>query len=94
MKDYKQVENELRTELRETNRQAKEAMGDLKKHVEAEAREVKKAASEAIDIHDVKREMRMDRIRAEIDRKDKVRQMKKDVEAEAREFKKLLEGQE
>ena len=94
MKEYKQVENELRAELREGNRQAKEAMSDLKKHVEAEAKEFKKAASEAIDIHDVKREMRMDRIRAKIDHQDEVRQMKKDVEAEAREFKKLLEGQE
>ena len=94
MKEYKQVEKELRTEIREGGKQALEAMSDLRKQVKAEAKEIKKAASEAIDVHDMERELRMDRIRARIDHKGEVRQMKKDVEAEAKEFKKLLDEQE
>ena len=57
----------------------------------AEAKEVKKAADEKLELHDVEREMRHDRMRAEAEHRDAVRQMKKDVEAEARELKKLAE---
>ena len=69
-------------------------MHDLKKQVKAEAKEVKKAAEEKLDLHDVEREMRKDRVRAELQHKDEVRQMKKDVEAETAELKKLLVNEE
>lgn len=94
MKEYKQAEKELHQELRENGRQAREAMHDLRKQVKAEAREVKKAAEERLDLHDVEREMRHDRIRAEHEHKDEVRQLKKDVEAETAELKKLLVNEE
>ena len=94
MKEYKQAEKELRQELRENGRQAREAMHDLRKQVKAEAREVKKAAEEKLDLHDVEREMRHDRIRAKHEHKDEVRQLKKDVEAETAELKKLLVNEE
>ena len=65
-------------------------MDDLKKQVRAEAKELKKAADDRLDAHDVEREIRKDRIRAELEHADGVRQMKKDVEAEAAELKKVL----
>ena len=68
-----------------------EQLDELKKQVRAEAKEIKKAADEQLELHDVEREMRHDRIRAEAEHHDTVRQMKKDVEAEARDLKKLLE---
>ena len=94
MKEYKQAEKELRQELRESGKQAREAMHDLRKQVKAEAKEVKKAAEEKLDLHDVEREMRKDRVRAELQHKGEVKQLKKDVEAEAAELKKLLEAEE
>lgn len=94
MKEYKQVEKELRTELRESSRQARESMDDLKKQVKAEAKELKRTADETLDAHDVERELRRARSRAEAEHKDELRQMKKDVESETRELKKLLQEEE
>ena len=91
MKDYKQVEHEIRSEIKEAAKQSRRDLDELKKQVKAEAREVKKAADEKLELHDVQREMRHDRIRAEAEHHDAVRQMKKDVEAEAKELKKLME---
>ena len=91
MKGYKQVEHELRSEIKEAARQSRRDLGELKKQVRAEAKEAKKAASEALDLRDVEREMRKGRILAEAEHKEAVKQMKKDVEAEAKELKKLME---
>ena len=54
------------------------------------AEEVKQAAGEALEMHDVEREIRKGRIHAEAEHQDAVRQMKKDVESEAKELKQLL----
>ena len=91
MKDYKKVEHEIKEEIKEAAKQSRKDLGELKKQVRAEAREVKMAADEKLELHDVEREMRRDRIRAEAEHHDAVRQMKKDVEAEAKELKKLME---
>ena len=91
MKDYKKVENEIRSEIKEAAKQSRKDLDELKKQVKAEAKEIKKAADEKLELHDVEREMRHDRIRAEAEQRDAVRQMKKDVEAEAKELKKLME---
>ena len=53
--------------------------------------EIKKAADEKLELHDVERELLHDRLRAEVEHHDTVRQMKKDVETEAKELKKLIE---
>ena len=91
MKDYKKVEHEIRSEIREAAKQSRKDLDELKKQVRAEAKEIKKTADEKLELHDVEREMRHDRIRAEAEHHDAVRQMKKDVEAEAKEMKKLME---
>ena len=91
MKDYKKVEHEIRSEIREAAKQSRKDLDELKKQVRAEAKEIKKTADEKLELHDVEREMRHDRIRAEAEHHDAVRQMKKDVEAEAKELKKLME---
>ncbi len=93
MKDYKQMEHEIKSELKDAVRQSRHDLGELKKQVRAEAKEVKKAADEKLELHDVERERRKDRIRAEVEHHDTVRQMKKDVEAEARELKKMMENE-
>lgn len=90
MKDYKKVEHEVRSEIKEAAKQSRKDLDELKKQVRSEARELKKAADEKLELRDVEREMRHDRIRAEAEHHDAVRQMKKDVEAEARELKKLV----
>lgn len=94
MKDYKKVEHEIRSEIKEAAKQSRKDLDALKKQVKAEAREMKKAADEKLELRDVEREMRRDRARAESEHADAVRQMKKDVEAEARELKKLMEDNE
>ena len=94
MKDYKKVEQELRSEIKEAAKQSRKDLDELKKQVRSEAKELKKAADEKLELHDVEREMFHDRIRAEAEHHDAVRQMKKDVEAEARELKKLIGEQE
>ena len=91
MKDYKKVEQEIRSEIKEAAKQSRKDLDELKKQVKAEAKEIKKAADEKLELHDVERELRHDRIRAEAEQRDAVRQMKKDVEAEAKEMKKLME---
>ena len=91
MKDYKKVEQEIRSEIKEAAKQSRKDLDELKKQVTAEAKEIKKAADEKLELHDVERELRHDRIRAEAEQRDAVRQMKKDVEAEAKEMKKLME---
>ena len=91
MKDYKKVEQEIKSEIKEAAKQSRKDLDELKKQVKAEAKELKKAADEKLELHDVEREMRHDRIRAEAEQRDAVRQMKKDVEAEAKELKKLME---
>ena len=91
MKDYKKVELEIRSEIKEAAKQSRKDLDELKKQVKAEAKELKKASDEKLELHDVEREMRRDRIRAEAEHHDAVRQMKKDVEAEAKELKKLME---
>lgn len=91
MKDYKKVEQELRSEIKEAAKQSRRDLDELKKQVKAEAKEVKKAADEKLELHDVERELRHDRIRAEAEHHEAVRQMKKDVEAEAKELKKLMD---
>ena len=93
MKDYKQMEHEIKSEIKDAVRQSRHDLGELKKQVRAEAKEVKKAADEKLELHDVEREMRKDRIRAEVEHHDAVRQMRKDVEAEARELKKMMENE-
>lgn len=93
MKDYKQMEHEIKSELKDAVRQSRRDLGELKKQVRAEAKEVKKVADEKLELHDVERERRKDRIRAEVEHHDAVRQMKKDVEAEARELKKMMENE-
>lgn len=90
MKDYKEMEKTIRDELRESNRQSKRAMDDLKKQVKTEAKEIKRAADEKLDTHDVEREIRRTKDHAEREHRDNVRQMKKDLEAETTELKKLL----
>ena len=92
MKDYKKVEQEIKSEIKEAAKQSRKDLDELKKQVKAEAKEIKKAADEKLELHDVEREMRHDRIRAEAEHHDAVRQMKKDVEAEAKELKKLMEN--
>lgn len=91
MKDYKKVEQEIRSELKEAAKQSRHELGELKKQVRAEAKELKKSADEKLELHDVELQIRKDRIRAEAEHIDSVRQMKKDVEAESRELKKMLE---
>ena len=91
MKDYKKVEHEIKSEIKEAAKQSRKNLDELKKQVKAEAKEIKKAADEKLELHDVERELRHDRIRAEVEHHDAVRQMKKDVEAETRELKKLTE---
>ena len=91
MKDYKKVEQEIKSEIKEAAKQSRKDLDELKKQVKAEAKEMKKAADEKLELHDVEREMRHDRMRAEAEHHDAVRQMKKDVEAEAKELKKLME---
>ena len=91
MKDYKKVEQEIKSEIKEAAKQSRKDLDELKKQVKAEAKEIRKAADEKLELHDVEREMRHDRIRAEAEHHDAVRQMKKDVEAEAKELKKLME---
>ena len=73
-------------------KQSRRDLDELKKQVRAEAKEVKKAADEKLELHDVEREMRHDRIRAEAEHHEAVKQMKKDVQTEAKELKKLLEN--
>jgi hypothetical protein len=90
MKDYKQVGQEIRSEIKEAARQSRRDLDELKRQVKAEAKEVKKAADEKLELRDVEREMRHDRIRAEAEHHDAVRQMKKDVESETKELKKML----
>ncbi len=91
MKDYKKVEQEIKSEIKEAAKQSRKDLDELKKQVKAEAKEIKKAADEKLELRDVEREMRHDRMRAEAEHHDAVRQMKKDVEAEAKELKKLME---
>ncbi|MBR3473724.1 MAG: recombinase family protein [Oscillospiraceae bacterium] len=91
MKDFKKIEKEFRTEMREAAKQSRQDLSDLKKQVRAEAAEVKHAANEAMDLHDVEKEIRRGRRKAEAAHEDTIRQMKKDVEAEAKELKKLME---
>lgn len=90
MKDYKKVEHEIRSEIKEAAKQSRKDLDELKKQVRSEAKELKKAADDKLELHDVEREMRHDRIRAEVEHHDVVKQMKKDVEAEAKELKKLV----
>ena len=94
MKDYKQIEKEIRTGIREAAKQSRQDMHELKKQVRAEAEEVKQAADERLELHDVEKEIRRGRRKAEAEHQDNIRQMKKDVEAEARELKKLAQEQE
>ena len=91
MKDYKKVEHEIREEIKEAAKQGRRDLDELKKQVKAEAKEVKKAADEKLELHDVEKEMRKDRIRAEVEHHDSVKQLKKDVQAEAKELKKMVE---
>ena len=91
MKDYKQIEKDIRAELKEAARQGRQDLHELKKQVRAEAEEVKQAASETLELHDVEKEIRRDRRKAEAEHQDTIRQMKKDVESEAKELKKLME---
>lgn len=98
MKDYKEVEHAIKSEIKEAAKQSRKELDELKKQVKAEAKEVKKAADEVkkaadekLSVHEVERELRKDRIRAEVEHHDELKQMKKDVEAEAKELKKLLE---
>ena len=91
MKDYKKIEKEFRTELKEAARQSRQDLSELKKQVRAEAEEVKQAAGEALELHDVEKEIRRGRRKAEAEHEDSIRQMKKDVEAETKELKKLME---
>lgn len=90
MKDYKKMEKTIRSELRESTRQSRKAMDELKKQVRTEAKEIKKAAGDRLDAHDVEKEIRREKLRAELEHSDDLRQMKKDVESEAAELKKLL----
>ena len=94
MKDYKQIEKEIRTGIREAAKQGRQDLHELKKQVRAEAEEVKQAADERLELHDVEKEIRRGRRKAEAEHQDNIRQMKKDVEAEARELKKLAQEQE
>ena len=105
MKDYKEVEKAIRSEIHEAAQQSRKDLDDLKKQVKSEAKEMKKqirsdakdlkkAADEKLELHDVEREMRKDRIRAEAEHHDEVKQMKKSVENEAKELKKLLENKD
>ena len=90
MKDYKKVEKEIRSGIKEAARQSRQDLRDLKEQVKAEAEEVKQAAGDALDLHGVEKELRRERRSAESEYNDAVRQMKKDVEAEAKELKKLV----
>ncbi len=92
MKDYKQVGNEIKEELRGVAEQGRRDLDDLKKQVKADLEEVRKAADEKLELHDAERERIHDRIRAEVEHAERVRKMKKDVEAEAEELKKLMEN--
>ena len=94
MKDYKKIEKELRSGIREAAKQSRQDLHELKKQVRAEAEEVKQAADDRLDLHDVEKEIRRDRRKAEAEHQDNIRQMKKDVEAETRELKKLTQEQE
>ena len=93
MKEYKKIEKEIRSEIRDAAKQSRQNLDDLKKQVRAEAKEVKQASSEKLELHDVEREIRRERRKAEAEHQDSIRQMKKDVEAEAKELKKLTQEQ-
>ena len=93
MKDYKMAQREIRDEIRAAAKQSRRDLEDLRKQVHAEAKEVKKAADEKLELRDVEREMRHDRQRAETQYQETVRQMKKDVKAEAEQLKKLMESE-
>ena len=94
VKEYKQIEKEIRSGIREAAKQSRQDLHELKKQVRAEAEEVKQAADDRLDLHDVEKEIRRDRRKAEAEHQDNIRQMKKDVEAETRELKKLTQEQE
>lgn len=94
MKDYKKVQHEIRSEVKAASKKSRQDLDELKKQVHAETREVKKAADEKLELHDVEREIRRGRIHAEAEHQDAVRQMKKDVESEAKELKQLLKEAE
>ena len=93
MKDYKMAQREIRDEIRAAAKQSRRDLEDLRKQVHEEAKEVKKAADEKLELRDVEREMRHDRQRAETQYQETVRQMKKDVKAEAEQLKKLMESE-
>ena len=94
MKDYKMAQREIRDEIRAAAKQSRRDLGDLRKQIHEEAKEVKKAADEKLELRDVEREIRRGRIYAEAEHQDAVRQMKKDVESEAKELKQLLKEAE
>ena len=93
MKDYKMAQREIRDEIRAAAKQSRRDLEDLRNKVHEEAKEVKKAADEKLELRDVEREMRHDRQRAETQYQETVRQMKKDVKAEAEQLKKLMESE-
>ena len=94
MKDYKKVEKEIKSEIKEAAKKSRQELDDLRAQVRSEAREIRKAAEEKLDAHDVEKEIRRERIHAEIERHDELRQIKKDVVEETKELKKLLETEE
>lgn len=94
MKDYKKVQHEIRSEIKAASKKSRQELDELKKQVHAEAKEVKRAAGEKLELHDVEREIRRGRIHAEAEHYDTVRQMKKNVESETKELKKLLKESE
>ncbi|MBR5093790.1 MAG: recombinase family protein [Oscillospiraceae bacterium] len=91
MKEIKEAGREIRSELREEARKSREELSALRRQVREEAREVKKAAGERLDAHEVEREIRRSRAQAEAERHDEVRQMHRTVAEEARAMKELLE---
>ncbi|MBQ3372342.1 MAG: hypothetical protein IJG40_04310 [Oscillospiraceae bacterium] len=65
---------------------------DLTLQVCTDVQEVKQAADDTLEMHNMEKEIRQSRLQAEAEHQDAVRQMKIDVEAEAKELKELMEG--
>ena len=84
---------ELRSEIREATRHARQSLDEIRQRVRTDAGAVKKAAGDTRQMLDAEAERHVERIRAEAEHHEALRQMKKDVENETKELKKLIAEQ-
>jgi hypothetical protein len=75
---------------REAVRNAAESVMEVKRQIHTDTQEIRQAANDARELHDVEKEIRQSREQAETAYQDTVRQMKHEVEQETKELKELL----